>query len=178
MLISSLECHNALTWGTKLEKIWEQSKFNFRVIFFGLRQRMRAGTNRAIEWHVFQHSFIHSSTMQQRIAHRISIVCVSNTHTHTHTHTHTYISTYYFRLFVKCSRNLRGLRRWYIDASITILDINLCPVFHLIYNVSDSRICRCFQVSPDRRLNWIELSRFHLKTQMECSLRIWRPDEG
>jgi hypothetical protein len=40
------------------------------------------------------------------------------------------------------------LRWWYINVTITILDIIHCPVFYLKQDVSETEFCLCLQVEP------------------------------
>jgi hypothetical protein len=66
-----------------------------------------------------------------------------------------------------------GLRLWYINITITILDIIHRLVFFLKHLISEAGFCLCLHVVPRQRLAnsfyWARLSRFHLKTETESS---------
>jgi hypothetical protein len=91
-----------------------------------------------------------------------------------------------------------GLWRWYINITITILDIIHRPVFYLKDNVSETGFSFRPQVEPtnlgpkdgatlrlhalnwcfsrcpeteDSSTDWAQLSSFHLETEKESSLR-------
>jgi hypothetical protein len=81
-----------------------------------------------------------------------------------------------------------GLWRWYINTTITVLDINHRPIFDLERDVSETVFCLRLQVKPtqlgpiyrasldssEAEINfiyWAQLSRIYLKTKTESSLR-------
>jgi hypothetical protein len=65
-----------------------------------------------------------------------------------------------------------GLWEMYITITITILDIVHRPVFYLKQDVSETGFCLRIQVETETSsFYWANLSRFHLKTETESSLR-------
>jgi hypothetical protein len=91
----------------------------------------------------------------------------------------------YFHIFLTLQYQT-GLRRWYINVTIAVLDNIHCSVFCLKHDVSETACYPRFQVEPidigptygaNLRLRtpatekeissnyWVQLSRFHLKTE-------------
>jgi hypothetical protein len=65
-----------------------------------------------------------------------------------------------------------SLWRWYINITLTILDIINGPVFYWKHYISDTAFCLGLQIEPTRMghvgrasLSLRRLSKFHLKTE-------------
>jgi hypothetical protein len=59
-----------------------------------------------------------------------------------------------------------GLWRWYINITITILDIIRRPVFHLKPKVSETEFCLRFQAEPTQ-MGSIENASPYLRTERD-----------
>jgi hypothetical protein len=64
-----------------------------------------------------------------------------------------------------------GLWRWYINITITILDIIQRHVFYLKHEVAETEFCLRIQLDPTQVGPIERASRFHLKTEKESSPR-------
>jgi hypothetical protein len=71
-----------------------------------------------------------------------------------------------------------GLWWWYINITITVLDIIHPPVLYLKHNDSETGFCSCFQVEPTQlgpkdRVLWLHCWQLHLTFKFFLYLHNW-----